>query len=116
MILDVTAEMLETAVKTAVFSPHEDLLKFIISQLRLMLNNSHQYRYDSDLIIHTFLWKMTSSALYNKLSSFFVLPSTRRLQQLSCGLNVRPDELDSSYFHSRSFRVWKGKDSYFVIG
>ena len=85
--------------KNADFVAHENLINFLISQLRLMLMNSHQYRCDSDLIVSSFLWKMTSFALYNKLSSFFILPSTRRLQQLSSGFNEHLSPSDGTLIY-----------------
>ena len=49
----------------------------------------------------SFLWNMTSKNLYEKLREVFILPTSRRLQQLSCGLNVQSNKLDTKYLEKR---------------
>ena len=44
---------------------------------------------------------MTSNALFKKLSTVFILPSIRRLQQLSVGYGVHADKIDISYLSNR---------------
>lgn len=100
-VIETAANLLESVLLNADISGRENLLSFIISQLRLMGLSSNQYRYNSDMIVTSFQWKMISPALYRKLGVFFILPSIRRLQQLSTGLNVHPAEVDVSYLTSR---------------
>ena len=45
---------------------------------------------------------MTSNALYKKLQDVFILPSVRRLQQLSRNASVRPCQLDTEYLTRRT--------------
>lgn len=99
--IETAVNILEKSLEKNNYGGKEELLFFLIQQLRLIGQNPHQYRYSSDIIIHSFQWKLISTALYKKLSTFFILPSIRRLQQLSTGLNVRPTQLDFSYLSSR---------------
>ena len=48
------------------------------------------------------MWKLNSSSLYNRLSDVFILPSTRRLQQLSIDLNVDTRKVDITYLKQRT--------------
>ena len=89
-VLNVTYSMLKNALENGQISGHEDLISFILNQLNLIQMNEHQRRYESNLLVLSFQWKMISTALYKRVSDLFILPSIRRLQQLSSGLNVIP--------------------------
>lgn len=86
---------------------HEDkqllsLLFFLCEQLRLMQVSKHARNYSTSLICTSFLWQMTSTGLYKKLKDVFLLPSIRRLQQLSQNTSVRPCRLDTEYLTRRT--------------
>ena len=73
------------------------VVKFLIEQLKLMQIPKGGRRYSPELITMSFLWKLSTSSLYKQLSEFFILPSTRRLQQLSSAFNVDTGNIDASY-------------------
>ena len=71
------------------------LLKFITCQLDLMcLKDKHSRRFDEHLTVLAFLWHCTSPCLYRKIRQVLILPSERRLQQLSSSITVSADCLD----------------------
>ena len=49
-----------------------------------------------------FLWQMTSTLLYKRLSTLFILPSISRLRQLSRGSSVDTGIVDVSYLRRRA--------------
>ena len=73
------------------------LVQFLLEQLKLRHINKGARRYSSDLLSVAFLWTLTSTSLYKKLSNFFVLPSIRRLQQLSCADNIESCSIQMQY-------------------
>ena len=89
--------------------PSMHLIKFIIEQLSLLQCSKHSRRYSSELITLAFLWKLNSSSLYNRLSDVFILPSTRRLQQLSIDLNVDTRKVDITYLKQRTSDLTVGE-------
>ena len=89
--------------------PSMHLIKFIIEQLSLLQCSKHSRRYSSELITLAFLWKLNSSYLYNRLSDVFILPSTRRLQQLSIDLNVDTTKVDITYLKQRTSNLTVGE-------
>ena len=101
--IDVACDLLENVLKNPSFDEQRPLLSFIVSQLRLLFMSSTGRRYSNELVISAFTWKIISPALYKKLLSFFILPSVRRLQQLSSSSAVHCNNIDLSYeyMHSR---------------
>ena len=89
--------------------PSIHLIKFIIEQLSLLQCSKHSRRYSSELITLAFLWKLNSSSSYNRLSDVFMLPSTRRLQQLSIDLNVETGKVDITYLKQRTSNLTVGE-------
>lgn len=79
-----------------------DLCTFLKEQLQLMNTFTMARRYSPSTIISSFLWHMTSPSLYRLLSNFFNLPSVRRLQQLSAGVNVNANVVDRQYLRKRT--------------
>lgn len=79
-----------------------EILNFLREQMELLSMESHARRYSSDLLIHAFLWQMTSPSLYKILRKVFILPTVRRLQQLSCGLDVKSNMVDRQYLNERA--------------
>ena len=79
-----------------------ELLQFICEQIRLLSCGSNARRYSPDLMINAFLWHMTSPSLYETQRKLFTLPTVRRLQQLSSGLNVNANMVDRTYLHERT--------------
>ena len=74
------------------------LLLFLCEQLRLAQVSKHARNYSTSLICTSlFLWQMTSTDQCKKLQDVFLLPSIRRLQQLSQNTSVRPCQLDTKY-------------------
>ena len=78
------------------------LVRFFVEQLQLSQVPKHGRRYSANAIKTAFLWQLTSSCLYKKLQSFFVLPSLRRLQSLSGGAKVCGGLIDVQYLESKS--------------
>jgi len=76
------------------------LLLFIIEQLQLLFKPKEGRRYSITLITMAFLWQLTSSSLYKKLKTVFILPSKSRLRAYSSGLTVESGTLDISYLHT----------------
>ena len=99
--LEIAADLIDDAVTNCECADHSKLLIFIASQLRLLTKSACGRRYSNELIVLSFIWKMTSTALYKKLSNFFCLPSIRRLQQLSTNNNVHPNDIDLIYMMTR---------------
>ena len=62
-----------------------------------------------------FLWKLTSSSLYKRLSEFFFLPSTRRLQQLSVDLNVETKKVDITFLKQRVSNFTEGEQTVVLL-
>ena len=77
-------------------------LSFLAAQLRLCATPAKGRRYPIDLIILSFSWKITSTALYKKMSEIFILPSVTRLQQLSTGSTVTANSIDLAYMSTRT--------------
>lgn len=95
--------MLESAITAEdADATNTPLLKFMISQLKLLVVAPGGRRYSTELIVLSFTWKMTSAALYRKLCDLFTLPSIRRLQQLSTGISVHANNIDLSYMKTRT--------------
>ena len=100
-LLPLVADLIDSALKDPDCDDFRPMLLFVISQLRLSFVEPNGRRYSKDLIVLAFLWKMTSLALYKKLQSIFILPSVRRLQQLSSGATVHANELNLSFMTTR---------------
>ena len=113
-MLEAIADMVKNVINRAAIVDYQPLLSFFLSQIRLLMRNPQQYRYDPELLILSFTWKMTSTALYKKLSNFFILPTARRLQQLSSGITVRPSQIDASYLSTR-FSSLQGNDRVVIL-
>jgi len=94
---------------------HRELLDFIKEQLQLTLVHKQAKRYSSNMIILAFLWHLTSANLYRKLSDFFILPTTRRLQQLYKPLAVRQGHIDMDYLTLRTAAQPKGISQNFIM-
>jgi len=77
------------------------LLNFIIEQLQLLFKPKEGRRYTTTLITMAFLWQLTSTSLYKKLRTVFILPSMSRLRYYSSGLSVESGLLDLSYLKER---------------
>ena len=75
-------------------------IQFIIEQLHLCQKNIHSRKYSHDMMALSVLWHMTSPVLYRTLSSFFILPTVRRIRQLCSGINVSPGDIDISYLNT----------------
>ena len=75
------------------------LIRFIFEQLQLELceKNVKARHYSPELIVTNFLWNMTSKNWYEKLRDVFILPTSRRLQQFSCGVNVQSSNVHTKY-------------------
>ena len=89
MAVNALERYLDTATKIRDKNNSFGLIQFLLEQLKLIHIDKGALRYSSDLLTVAFLWKLTSTSLYKKLSNFFVLPSIRRLQQLSCGTTLK---------------------------
>ena len=87
------------------------VVKFLIEQLKLMQIPKGGRRYSPELITMSFLWKLSSSSLYKRLSEFFILPYMRRLQQLSTAFNVDTGNIDASYLKQRAATLTEGENS-----
>ena len=83
-------------------STFPELLTFIIEQLKLIMIPINARHYSNELLIHAFLWHMTSPASYKVLKKMFLLPSVRRLQQLSSGMNVEANLVNGTYLKDRT--------------
>ena len=87
----------------------QPLLQFIIEQLQQIHVPKNGQRYSTSLLMTSFLWQLTSSSLYKKLRSFFILPSISQLRRLSsttavesrtrCGLS------ETAHFNINSTRT-----------
>ena len=81
------------------------LVCFIIEQLNLLQVSKHGRRYSTATIISSYMWQLTSTALYKKLQEFFILPSINRLRQLSVGTTVETGEITLNYLHQRTVNL-----------
>ena len=81
------------------------LVCFIIEQLNLLQVSEHGRRYSTATIISSYMWQLTSTALYKKLQEFFILPSINRLRQLSVGTTVETGEITLNYLHQRTVNL-----------
>ena len=77
-----------------------NLVQFIIEQLKLQKVPTNARRYSSSTITTAFLWQLTNNSLYKKLREIFILPTVRRLRQLSI-VNVDSRKLDLHYLKQR---------------
>lgn len=73
------------------------LVKFVIEQLTLLQCPKNGRRYSPSILTLSFLWQLTSTALYKKLHNVFVLPSVSHLRKLSTRLNVESRKMDLDY-------------------
>ena len=78
------------------------LVRFVTEQLKLMLVEKSGQRFSLDLLTAAFLWKHSSTSLFKKLGKFFISPSIRRLQQLSCDYSVEKSTIDLQYLKQRT--------------
>ena len=88
---------------------HLPMIRFITEQLQLLQLQKNAQRYSPELITVSFLWKLSSSSLYKRLSDFFMLPSIRRLQQLSVDLAVETGKVDICYLKQRVSNLTDGE-------
>ena len=61
----------DTATKVRKEDNSIGLVQFLLEQLKLIHIDKGARRYPSDLLTVAFLWKLTSTSLYKKLSNFF---------------------------------------------
>ena len=80
---------------------YDALLNFILNQLTLIEKKKQARRYCADMLVLSFLWYSCSTACYKKLQNLFILPSVRRLKQLSEGFFPSQGEVDMSYLTTR---------------
>ena len=73
------------------------LLEFIKAQLKLTSVKKHARKYSNKLLTVSFLWQMTSPKLYETLKELFILPSVRRIQQLSSVFAENVESLNQPY-------------------
>ena len=78
------------------------LVKFVIEQLNLCQLSTAARQYLTTTMTTAFLWQMTSTSLYKRLSTLFILPSISRLRQLSRGSSVDTGIVDVSYLRRRA--------------
>ena len=83
---------------------HIDLIVFLKEQLKLTLISHHSRIYPRNVMIKSFLWHCYSPALYQQLRELFILPTVRRLRQISCTTISRFSSLsiDKEYFRTRT--------------
>ena len=102
-LIDVLSkQVIETINQLIEMDYNVELLQFIREQIKLLSCGSNAVRYSPDLMINAFLWHMISPSLYETQRKLFTLPTVRRLQQLSSGLNVKANIVDKSYLHERT--------------
>ena len=109
MAVNALEQYLDTATKIRDKNNSFGLIQFLLEQLKLIHIDKGALRYSSDLLTVAFLWKLTSTSLYKKLSNFFVLPSIRRLQQLSCEDNIENYSVDVQYLKKRTASFSEGE-------
>lgn len=80
---------------------HAPLLKFIVDQLELIFVQPRGRQYSVSMLTLSFLWNMTAPNLYFKLAEFFILPTVRRLRQLSQDGKVKENCIDLQYLRTR---------------
>ena len=78
------------------------LIEFFIEQVKLCQTEANGRRYSTTTITQSFLWQMTSTALYKRLQDFFVLPSISRLRQLSRSTSVDLEDINISFLKTKS--------------
>ena len=78
------------------------LIRFLIEQLRLLQCPKNGRRYSPNILTLSFLWQLTSTALYKKLRNLLILPSVNHLKKLSAGLNVDSRTVDVAYLQLHS--------------
>jgi hypothetical protein len=79
----------------------KQLIIFMIEQLELCFLQKAARHYSPSLIMNSFLWNMTAPKLYRKLRELFILPTERRLQQLSSDSTVKQCSIDFEYLSRR---------------
>ena len=94
--------MIDSALLSTNYEDNRQLLSFLAAQLWLCATPAKGRRYPIDLIILSFSWRIMSTALYKKMSEIFILPSVRRLQQLSTGSAVTANSIDLAYMSTRT--------------
>ena len=75
-------------------SEYAPLLKFVVDQLQLIFLQPRGRQYSVSTLMLSFLWNMTAPNLYSKLREIFILPTVRRLWQLSEGTKVNENYVD----------------------
>ncbi|ESO02817.1 hypothetical protein HELRODRAFT_174240 [Helobdella robusta] len=76
------------------------LLEFVKAQLKLTLVKKQARKYSNKLLTLSFLWQMTSPKLYETLKELFILPSVRRIQQLSSVFAENVEDLNQPYLEA----------------
>jgi len=100
-LLSLAYDFLNRFLKEEEDNEQKYLIQFITEQLDLCQKSNFSRRYSSSLISLSFLWNMTSHSLYARLREIFILPTPRRLQQLSSCTQVSA-EIDTKYIQKRS--------------
>ena len=94
ILLELSVNYIQKVLETDTALQHQELLHFIVDQLKLMVISKSARHYTPEILVTAFLWHMTSPSLYKKLCNFFALPSVCRLQQLNCTMNVKCNAID----------------------
>ena len=69
--LKIAADMIDPALLSTNYEDNRQLLSFLAAQLRLCATPAKGRRYPIDLIILSFSWKITGTALYKKCQKFY---------------------------------------------
>ena len=100
-LIHISANIIQSTLRDGEENDHDELLTFIVEQLLLCFKKSSAKHYSPKLIINSFLWHMTAPKLYNKLRDVFILPTDRRLRQLSSNCSVELGNIDLRYLRRR---------------
>ena len=92
-----------------------DAVKSMIEQLKLMHLDKNSRRNSTRLLMITYLWKLASTSLYKKLDDFFILPSTRRLQQISFDCDVESRSINTQYLKQRTCNFTEGEKTVILM-
>ncbi|ESO02827.1 hypothetical protein HELRODRAFT_174251 [Helobdella robusta] len=76
------------------------LLEFVKAQPKLTLVKKQARKYSNKLTTVSFLWQMISPKLYETLKELFILPSVRRIQQLSSVFAENVEDLNQPYLEA----------------
>lgn len=77
------------------------LLLFLSEQVSLCFKSENSRRFSCLTLSNAFLWHLTSNSAYKQLRDLFILPTVRRLQQLSEVNSVNQCKINAEYIRSR---------------